>query len=380
MSRFVGGGGPTQLARIGFAFVVCAAVVGDLSLAGLTVEVPSAWTLAGLVGLSISGLVAVLRSDRAVVAGAGASVASVVVTLSYVGVDGRLTFLTDAVVLPAVVFVLLSAGGAPARVVAVCAALAGLSIGARQARPANQIILTMVVFIGLAGAAVAVAYLRSLDRERRARVALERQAERLALAREIHDVVGHHVTGMIVLAQGRRFSGRPDPSTAGGPVDSTLVEIEAAGHETMRSVRHLVQALRNEDADTVATWDDLERLVADARSSHPGMDLRLVDEVLDPAASEAVWVAMRVLREAVTNARRHGVADGSDRGSLRRTEDGIHVTLENGIAPGDRGEGFGLPGMRERIQSIGGTFSAGPSEPGRWRVAATIPADPAVRR
>jgi signal transduction histidine kinase len=238
----------------------------------------------------------------------------------------------------------------------------------------NILGITALVLFG--AAATAVGYARMKDRERRTAIELARRSERLELARELHDVVGHHVTGIVVLAQASRFAAASG-SAGGAPVDTdrTLADIERAGLETLTSVRRLVGLLRD-DAPTTAgpQLADIEQVVADLRQTHP---LAVLD--IDPAV-RAAWVPAdlattvhRIVQEATTNVRKHGDPDGPVTVAIRRLPGAIRIEVQNRRGPSAAASGYGLVGMRERVQALGGTFAAGPAGDQVWIVQATLP-------
>jgi signal transduction histidine kinase len=217
------------------------------------------------------------------------------------------------------------------------------------------------------------------DNERRVSIELARRNERLELARELHDVVGHHVTGIVVLAQANRFAATNGSVGGANDTDRTLAEIERAGLETLTSVRRLVGLLR-EDAPTIAgpQFVDIEELVADLRATHPHAVIE-ADTAIRTAwvPADLTTTVHRLAQEATTNVRKHGDPDGPVTVALRRTSGSIAIDVQNrrlrGTAGGSSGSGYGLVGMRERVEALGGAFSAGPAGEQMWIVTATLP-------
>jgi signal transduction histidine kinase len=243
-----------------------------------------------------------------------------------------------------------------------------------EAGPVRWVVaVSMLVLLG--AAVTAVVYMRLRDQERRSSVELARQNERYELARELHDVVGHHVTGIVVLAQASLF-------TKAGKIDQrfdayaqTLAEIEAAGLATLTSVRRLVGLLRSDPSTSSgATFADVERCVDDLRRTHPGTNL-----VVD-STTRAEWVppdleatVLRLVQEGATNVRKHGDPEQPVLVDVRRTATSVVLSMDNGRVGGAAGFGYGLIGMRERVEALGGTFDAGPDGDRRWAVRATVP-------
>ncbi|MBW0118510.1 sensor histidine kinase [Pseudonocardia abyssalis] len=218
------------------------------------------------------------------------------------------------------------------------------------------------------------------DTETRRRAALEevRSAERMELARDLHDVVAHHVTGIIVAAQAASVVARSSPDD----VDRALAAIETAGVDAMAAMRAMVGVLRGQDAEGARTpgaeLAGLPSLVS--RFDPDGEVVRLAG---DPGLVHAVLPAgvaatgYRVVQEALTNVRRHAPDAAAVEVDLRLRAEALLVSVRNdGVpstlpAPGPRG--FGLVGMAERVTALGGDLTAGPAGPGLWTVSARIP-------
>ena len=216
--------------------------------------------------------------------------------------------------------------------------------------------------------------LRFLDYRRRIAIEAVRRDERLALARELHDVVAHHITGIVLQAQAARLVGRKRPEL----LDGTLAGIEEAGTEALAAMRRVVGLLR--DADDAATMspgpEQLTELVRRFDGHGPSVQLRL-------AASESSWppevtsTIYRVVQEALTNIARHA-ADARS-ATVDVTQNHEVITLEitddapTGASRRSQHGGFGLVGMRERVEALGGTLQAGPGPGAGWSVLATLP-------
>ena len=214
---------------------------------------------------------------------------------------------------------------------------------------------------------------RAADAERRRRVAEDaRAAERTRIARELHDVVTHHVTAMVVQAEAARYlTAAPDR------LDQTLTAVADTGRRAITDLRHLLDLL-NPDHGT------------DARTPHVGRVLTLVEQTRragqpvefteegTPAEStgSADLVAYRVVQEALTNALKY--AHGS-RTSVQVRHGQREITVEvstdgSGSRSGSPGgSGRGLAGLRERVDVLGGDFSAGARTAGGFVVRARIP-------
>jgi signal transduction histidine kinase len=233
------------------------------------------------------------------------------------------------------------------------------------------------LFLLVLGVAFAVTiatgvYMRSIE-QRRAEVArATRQSERDAIARELHDVVAHHVTGIVVQAQAARLvaAARPDVTA------NALSSIERAGADALSSMRAMVGALRADRGDApmapTATLDDIRQLAASGSIAPPVVVS--LDSAAERLPSSVMASLHRIAIEALTNARRHGtgattvdvaVACGSQHVTLAVTNDGAVVT--------HRQQGFGLVGVAERVAALGGQFEAGPRPTGGWAVTAVLP-------
>jgi signal transduction histidine kinase len=216
-----------------------------------------------------------------------------------------------------------------------------------------------------------------------ARVADERtrdaiREERDRIARELHDVIAHGMSVMVIQADAARHELEPDEVVA----DAALAEIERTGRESLREMRRLLDLLRADDAQEsgadlmpqpgLAGVDALARSVGQAGLP---VDLRIEGEPR-PVSPGIDLTAYRIVQEALTNALRHAgparatvVIGYTDRGlSLQVEDDGIGSGALNGADSG----GNGLFGMRERVRLYGGTLSAGPGHRG-FVVAATLP-------
>ncbi|GHD31516.1 sensor histidine kinase [Nocardiopsis kunsanensis] len=215
-------------------------------------------------------------------------------------------------------------------------------------------------------------YLRWLGSERRAQEERARQTERLAIARDLHDVVAHEVTGIVVQAQALRYVAERDPSA----VHEALPQIEEAGTRALESMRGLVSGLREQGSAPLApvAVEGLRELAAPAAPGRPGVAVELSGPVGELPADVGAAL-LRVAQESVTNALRH--ARNAGRVRVRVT---VADTVELEVADDGHGSsrrgggGHGLVGMAERVRLLGGELSAGPSETRQgWTVRATVP-------
>lgn len=198
--------------------------------------------------------------------------------------------------------------------------------------------------------------------------------ERERLARDLHDTVAHHVSAMAIRAQAGLATSASDPTAA---VEALRV-IEAEASRALTEMRTMVRVLRrNQPADLAPSprISDLERLTRPARAG-PSVDVDISGDLddLPPSVETAIY---RLAQESVTNARRHArhatrievrVAADDTSVHLRVSDDGDSSTTRPGAAPG-----YGLIGMIERADLLGGTCKAGPDADRGWTVTATLP-------
>ncbi|QMU73522.1 sensor histidine kinase [Streptacidiphilus sp. P02-A3a] len=231
-------------------------------------------------------------------------------------------------------------------------------------------------------------WLRFLDYRRRAAAEAVRQDERLALARELHDVVAHHITGIVLQAQAARIVGRRRPER----LDDTLADIETAGSEALAAMRRVVGLLRDRQdaagtAPTTVGAEQLAELVRQFEERGPDVRLRLPADQADwpPELTTTVY---RIVQESLTNISRHAVHARSAGVDVARDGHGITIAVTDDAAParhlhqggfGQHG-GFGLIGMRERVEALGGTLAAGPRPGSGWSVHASLPFPAEERR
>ena len=201
------------------------------------------------------------------------------------------------------------------------------------------------------------------ERAERERDAVAR--ERVRIARELHDVVAHSVSVMVVQAGAARQRARTATPT---PRSGALGAVEATGREALTEMRRLLGILRpdGEDADH-SPQPSLDRLGAlIARSRDAGLDVELrVEGRAGPLAPGVDLTAFRLVQEGLTNALKHG-GRGRARVVLRWSAEVLEVEVANRIAgdgggrAGSRAAGTGLVGMRERVALCGGELRAGP--------------------
>jgi signal transduction histidine kinase len=250
----------------------------------------------------------------------------------------------------------------------------------------TTIILIMAHALLATFALVAGAYMRMQESSRERQLETVRAEQRAEFARDLHDFIAHHVTGIVVQAQGARVIAEHDPQR----VVTALEQIEQAGAETMASMRRMVGVLRAQpDASPdgsgpaplapLAGVAELGPLV-ESFTAAGGPEARLhLDGDLDDLPIEVTSSAYRVVMEALTNVRRHAADATVVDVWIRRTPEWLLVRVANdghpprtGVTRELRG-GFGLVGLTERLSAVGGRIQAGPGIDGGWVVDAGLP-------
>ncbi|WP_435746034.1 sensor histidine kinase [Nocardioides sp. SYSU DS0663] len=224
-----------------------------------------------------------------------------------------------------------------------------------------------------------------VEREAAQQVALAAADERARIAREMHDVVAHGLSVIVVQADGARYAARTDPAVAA----RTLETVSATGREALTEMRRMLGLLRAEDGEGAPALrpqpgvGDLDALVAEARTAGARVDARLPGPGTAADVPDGVGLtAYRVVQEALSNVRKHAGPDAAVRVevAVSGTASGggrvVEVRVEDdgrGAAAEDDGRGLGLLGMRERVTAHGGTVEARPRPGGGFAVAARIP-------
>ncbi|WP_254127206.1 sensor histidine kinase [Aquihabitans sp. G128] len=263
---------------------------------------------------------------------------------------------------------------------AVWAAALGSSIldstASQQGVPYGAVTSSVIFITFIAAAGVAFRYRADLRAERDEQA---RTGEREQLARELHDVVAHHVSAMVVQASAALAVLDQQPEAA----RPALQFIKTSGQATMGEMRQMVGILRGSDPAELAPRRGIAGL-ADLLIEVPGAAPVRLHEVGEPRAVDAPvdQSVLRIVQESVTNARRHGRGARAVDVTLTWSPDRVEARVDNDGAtaapPGASDRGYGLVGMAERARLLGGTFEAGPRSGGGWRVVASLPlGDPA---
>jgi signal transduction histidine kinase len=210
------------------------------------------------------------------------------------------------------------------------------------------------------------------EREQLARIAVHE--ERASIARELHDIVAHSVSVMLVGVRGARDVLRSAPETA----EETLARVERSGEQSLAELRRILALLREPQQTAESrpqpSLAELDELVASYRDAGLPVRLEVIGEPLRLPGGVELSV-YRIVQEALTNTLKH--ADPSNvtvtlafrdaRLELEVVDDGTPTT------PGSATTGQGIIGMRERVALLGGELQTGPREGGGFRVVAQLP-------
>ncbi|MFJ2912962.1 sensor histidine kinase [Streptomyces sp. NPDC087228] len=225
-----------------------------------------------------------------------------------------------------------------------------------------------------------------LEREREAQSKVAVAAERARIARELHDVVAHNVSVMVVQADGAAYVMDAAPDQA----RQALETISSTGRQALAEMRRLLGVLRTGDAQESGEYvpqpdvEQIEDLVEQVRQTGLAVDFK-VEGTPRPLPSGVELTAYRIVQEALTNTRKHGGPDAGASVRLVYFDDGLGLLVEDdgrGAAHelyedgGADGAGHGMIGMRERVGMVGGTLDAGPRPGGGFRISALLPLKP----
>jgi signal transduction histidine kinase len=202
-------------------------------------------------------------------------------------------------------------------------------------------------------------------------------AERLRIARELHDIVAHSI-GIIAIQAG---SGRSVFDTSPAEARDALAAIEATSRETLSGLRRMMTGLRHSEPGSgpgqaplgpAPGLADIERLAAMTLDAGVQVEVEWLGG-REPLPADIDLSAFRIIQEAVTNVVRHA---GTDRCLVWIDQQGGYLSIEvtdSGQGGSTTGTGYGITGMRERAALLGGDFSAGPRPGGGFQVAARLP-------
>jgi len=226
-----------------------------------------------------------------------------------------------------------------------------------------------------------------LEKEREAQAKVAVAAERARIARELHDVVAHNVSVMVVQADGAAYVLDTAPEQA----KKALETISSTGRQALAEMRRLLGVLRTGEHKEVGEYvpqpdvEQIDELIEQCRTSGLPVDFK-VEGTPRPLPSGVELTAYRIVQEALTNTRKHGGPNTGASVRLVYFDDGLGLLVEDDGkgAPhelyeegGADGQGHGLIGMRERVGMVGGTLDAGPRPGGGFRISALLPLKPA---
>jgi signal transduction histidine kinase len=224
-----------------------------------------------------------------------------------------------------------------------------------------------------------------LERERDQQAALAVAAERARIAREMHDIVAHHLTVMITLSEAAIAASASSPERA----NDVMRSVADTGRRALADTRRLLGVLRQRPSQDpgqdsggslqpVPDLTQLDTLVEQVRSA--GLDTTLEIHGQPPDVPAGVQLTVyRLVQEALTNTLKHGGPGARASVRLRYLPGELLVDIDDdgagATAPATAGVGSGLLGMRERVHAYGGDVRAGPRPPGGWQVSARLRLD-----
>jgi signal transduction histidine kinase len=220
-----------------------------------------------------------------------------------------------------------------------------------------------------------------LEAERDAQAQIAAAAERARIARELHDVVAHNVSVMVVQADGASYALLSDPDRA----RAALAAIASTGRQALTEMRRMLGVLRRDEDGTepgrapLPGIGQLGELLEQTRATGLAVSFT-VEGVPQPLPGGAALAAYRIVQESLTNTRKHGGPRATAQVTLRYLEDALLLRITDdgqGPAAASDGAGHGLTGMRERVAIYGGWVQAGPRPSGGYQVTARLPLAPA---
>ena len=226
-----------------------------------------------------------------------------------------------------------------------------------------------------------------VERERERELQLAAQEERAAIAREMHDVVAHALSVIVVQADGAAYAAERRPRDTAPQSVAALKTIGATARDALSETRRLVGVLRDPTSGAelapAGGLEQLGELVERVRAAGVRVTMR-DDSATSMGAgldADAIPVgvslaAYRVVQEGLTNVMKHAGPGAAAEVIIERTPSALRITVsDDGIGGASRDDllGHGLPGMRERVSFHGGVLTAGPCPSGGWELRATLP-------
>ncbi len=221
-----------------------------------------------------------------------------------------------------------------------------------------------------------------LERERDAQAQIAAATERARIARELHDVVAHNVSVMVVQADGASYALDSSPERA----REALGAIASTGRQALAEMRRMLGVLRSESGSGTGLAPlpgigQLGELLEHTRAA--GLTVSFtVQGVPGPLPGGMALAAYRIVQESLTNTRKHGGPAATAEVLLQYCEDVLVLRITDdghGATAAADGAGHGLTGMRERVALYGGTLAAGPRPDGGYQVVARLPLTPGRR-
>jgi signal transduction histidine kinase len=218
-----------------------------------------------------------------------------------------------------------------------------------------------------------------LERERDQQGALAAAAERARIAREMHDIVAHHLTVMVTLSEAAIAASAASPERA----TDVMRKVSATGRRALADTRRLLGVLRpgqnpGEDLQPVPGLSQLDTLIEQVRSAGLDTTLEIRGSVPDVPAGVQL-TAYRLVQEALTNTLKHGGTGARACVRLQFQPGELRVDIDDdgagATAPATASIGSGLIGMQERVHAYGGDVQAGPRSAGGWTVSAQLHLD-----
>jgi signal transduction histidine kinase len=218
-----------------------------------------------------------------------------------------------------------------------------------------------------------------LERERDQQSELAAAGERARIAREMHDIVAHHLTVMVALSDGAAAASANAPEQAA----EVMRTVSATGRQALADTRRLLGVLRDDsdghadgsgELHPVPDLSGLDALVAGVRAA--GLPVSYEIQGTGELPSGAQLTVYRLVQEALTNTLKHGGSGASAVVRLRYLPGELHLDIQDdgagASAPRPLTPGRGLAGMRERVHAFGGEVESGPRTPRGWTVSAWL--------
>jgi signal transduction histidine kinase len=230
-----------------------------------------------------------------------------------------------------------------------------------------------------------------LETEREAETRRAADGERARIARELHDVVAHHVSVIAVQAGAARMVAESSSTSSGEPQttsDNMLASIEVTARQALAELRRALGVLRKgedrPDHTPQPGLDQLDSLIDQVRVAGTPVEMTVSGQVPEALPQGVNLSAYRIVQEALTNVLKHG-GGAPTRVAMRFSDDGLDLSVTDSgsnvpqVASGGTqhqpGGGHGIIGMRERVAMFGGDLQAGPLPGGGYEVRAHIPCD-----